>query len=205
MTTQSFLQRITASTLFALLATTANARIHENKVQVEARFLGNPNTVALPRDLTNSLISNRSIPYASVLSFFPESTEHVIYHRDLDAQPDPTNVEASARRGQFPIGWNIHVAYLRNQPILINYRRDGGTLTDEHVELILAANARGQEWLRDPDALSQPSKIGYNFALADGSVRARQAGNSLIIFLGRLDEALFAQMKIRATEETTGF
>jgi hypothetical protein len=98
-------------------------------------------------------------------------------------------------------GWKVFVFYTAGRSVLEGYQRVGEELSEFEVRAILSANQGGSTWRKTTNPGGGVNGIGHDFELEDGSLRAKQKGNWLMVFSTRLDEHVIAQQKIAKEEE----
>jgi hypothetical protein len=129
-------------------------------------------------------------PFNDARKFFPADTRPAVYWKS-----------AVAKQLSNENGWKVHVFYAGSRSILEGYHRVGEALSEFEVRALLAANQGASSWRKISSAGSDVNGIGYDFELEDGSLRAKQKGNWLMIFSTRLDEYVIAQQVIAREEQ----
>lgn len=188
-----------------LLAVSAQARVGETQDVIERRIL-QPNLGKMffkPRDRDNPAAERerqreeREQPFYAAKAFFPADTKEGVYWKS-----------ALANQLSSENGWKVHVFYLAGRSVLEAYRREGQGLNEFEVRALLAANRGASSWKRLSSEGGGVNGIGYDYELEDGSMRAKQQGNWLMIFSTRLDTYVVEQQKVakelrdRETEKT---
>jgi hypothetical protein len=128
-------------------------------------------------------------PFNEVKKFFPADSREAIYWKS-----------AVAKQLSNENGWKVFVFYAAGRSILEGYNRVGEDLSEFEVRAILAANQGGSSWRKTSGGGGESNGIGYDFELEDGSMRAKQKGNWLMVFSARLDEYVVAQQSIARDE-----
>lgn len=127
----------------------------------------------------------RDQPFNETKKFFPPDTREGIYWKSaLANQLSPDN------------GWKVHVFYMGGRSSLEAYRRVGEGLNEFEVNALLAANRGDSTWKKTSGQGGGTNGIGYDYELEDGSKRAKQKGEWLMIYLTRLDTYVVEQQKI---------
>jgi len=129
-------------------------------------------------------------PFNEARKFFPADSKAAVYWKS-----------AIAKQLSNENGWKIFVFYTAGRSVLEGYNRVGEELSEFEVRAILAANQGGSSWRKNSAAGGGVNGIGYDFELEDGSLRAKQKGNWLMIFSARLDEYVIAQQTIAKETE----
>lgn len=134
----------------------------------------------------------RDQPFHEAKKFFPAGTVEGVYWK-------------SAVNGQLSNdnGWKIHVFYAGGVSALEAYRRtgEGITLNEFEVRALLQLNRGGSSWKKVSSEGGGTNGIGYDYELEDGSMRAKQQGNWLMIFSARMDNYVVEQQKIAKAEK----
>lgn len=184
-----------AMALFVGAAPSAFARVGETQDVVERRIL-KPNlgkTFFRPKskdkDDRNAererQKEEREQPFYEVRKFFPAGTTEAVYWKSaLSTQLSSDN------------GWKVHVFYMGGRSGLEAYRRMGESLNGYEVRALLAANRGASSWKKVTVEGGGTSGIAYDFELEDGSLMAKQQGNWLMFFSGRLNTYVIEQQKI---------
>jgi hypothetical protein len=179
--------------LVAFSSQSLSARVGETQAAVEGRIL-QPNVgkhFFRSRDRENAnaererLREEREQPFNEARKFFPPDTFEGIYWK-------------SALAGQLSNdnGWKVHVFYAGGRSMLEAYRRVGeGGLNDFEVRALLAVNRGNSSWKKKAAEGGGLNGIGYDYELEDGSLRAKQQGNWLMIFTTRLDNYVIEMQK----------
>lgn len=202
-----------AAVVAAGLATKAHARIGDTEAQMDARILqpGLGKNFSWPKDMRRGELERiqREMPtgpFAYLLPGEADGWREQIFWK-------------TAVRGQMSggDGWRVHVYYLKGRSVLELYKREGAKLNEFEVNGLLAVVRGGQAWRKvegkkDPKAAGD-TVIGYDFELGDdgeGTVRAKQQGDWLMIFHKRFDDYLIerkarwdANEDLRKAEERT--
>lgn len=129
-------------------------------------------------------------PFNEARKFFPVNSRAAVYWKS-----------AVAKQLSNENGWKVYVFYAVGRSMLEAYNRVGDDLSEFEVRALLAANQGASSWRKSSNAGGGVNGIGYDFELEDGSMRAKQKGNWLIIFSARLDEYVIAQQVIAKEEE----
>ena len=132
----------------------------------------------------------RELPFAEAIHFFPSESKVMLYWKS-----------AVANQLSNDNGWKVIVYYASGRSMLESYNRVGEDLSEFEVRAILAANRGNSSWKKISNEGSDTTGIGYDYELEDGSLRAKQKGNWLVIFAARLDEYVIAQQKIAKDQE----
>lgn len=124
-------------------------------------------------------------PFHESRKFFPADTQEAIYWKSaLGNQLSSEN------------GWKVHVFYMGGRSALEAYRRVGEGLNEFEVRALLAANRGASVWRKMSGEGGGTNGISYDYELEDGSLRAKQQGNWLMIFSTRLNTYVIEQQKI---------
>jgi hypothetical protein len=175
------------------MSVSVHARVGETQDVVERRIL-QPNLGKMffkPRDRDTPAAERerqreeREQPFHAVKTFFPADTKEGIYWKS-----------ALANQLSNENGWKVHVFYLGGRSVLEAYRREGQGLNEFEVRALLAANRGASSWKRVSSEGGGVNGIGYEYELEDGSLRAKQQGNWLMIFSTRLDTYVVEQQKV---------
>ena len=129
-------------------------------------------------------------PFGEARKFFPAEAREGTYWKS-----------AVARQLSNDNGWKIHVYYVGGRSALEAYQRVGEELSDFEVRALLAANRGNSSWNKNSSKGGDVNGIGYDYELEDGSLRAKQKGNWLMLFTVRLDDHVIALQKIAKEEE----
>lgn len=170
------------------------ARVGETQADVERRIL-QPNLGKVyfrvkdkdkdSRDAERERLKDeREQPFHDVEKFFPSDTRPAVYWKS-----------AVANQLSSDNGWKVHVFYVAGRSALEAYRRVGDSLNEFEVRALLAANRGGSSWKKMSNDGGGTNGIGYDYELEDGSMRAKQQGNWLMIFSTRLDNYVVEQQK----------
>lgn len=122
---------------------------------------------------------------------------------------------ASTKQLDTENGWAVHVFYWKNRSVLEAYERKGETLNEFEIKGILLLNRGNSNWTEKnavsisrkntpatdiadddnppPNTGTQPSFLGYDYELADRSLRVKVKGNWLYIYSSRFDTYLWNQ------------
>ncbi len=144
-------------------------------------------------------------PFREIRPFLPKSLVEVTYLKS-DAPINPT-----APKTDVPLPpivnllnpetcWHQHVLYSSGRSVIEAYVRVGVALSEFEVNGVLALNKGGSVW-KKVDNGSVESGIGTEYILDDGSIRAKQDGNALLIFATKVDDYILEQQKGAATVE----
>ena len=179
----------------ALLFVPAQARLGETKEEFEHRLLQPFVGKFIPRDKNADPAQEaellRQQPFNDLRVFFPSEIKERKYWKS-----------AVAKQLSNDSGWRVHVFYLENRSVMEAYQRVGDSLSEFEIQNILKANQGGSGWNKtSPESMEgQASAIGYDYQLADGSLRAKVQGNWLMVFTTALDSMIVRQR--RSAEET---
>ena len=194
--------RVVATLLAAIissgLAPAALARVGETRDVIERRIM-QPNLGKAffrskdkdkdgreARDAERErLKEEREQPFNDARKFFPPDTGEGVYWK-------------SALAGQLSNdnGWKVHVFYMGGRSALEAYHRVGENLNEFEVRALLAANRGSSSWKKISSEGGGTDGIGYDYELEDGSMRAKQKGDWLMIYSTRLDNYIIEQQKI---------
>jgi hypothetical protein len=187
-----------ASVVSTCLAPNAIARIGETQDVIERRILqpnlGKAFFRAKDKDRDSrdareaereKLKEEREQPFNDAKKFFPADTREGVYWK-------------SALAGQMSNdnGWKVHAFYMGGRSSLEAYHRMGENLNEFEVRALLAANRGASSWRKVSQEGGGTDGIGYDYELEDGSMRAKQKGDWLMIFSTRLDNYVIEQQKI---------
>lgn len=196
---------ILALSIVGAPGTLLEARIGESRTQLDNRLLLSGLAIPYPEERVESKISAREMPYSNLVEFFPEGIENAVYFKKTGGEKPileeialPSGYESRGREF-FPDGWDLHVGYLRGVSVFEAYRRNGPGLHTVEVEALLALN--GDDWQPARGSSDTPSAFGYDYENGDGSVRARHRGNTLLIFMTKMDEAVQSRISLAKEEE----
>jgi hypothetical protein len=169
-----------------------SARVGETQDAVERRLL-QPNLGKLffrpkasgdQRDERERQREEKDQPFNDARKFFPADTREGIYWKSaLSTQLSNDN------------GWKVHVFYAGGRSMLEAYRRVGEPLNEFEVRALLAVNRGASSWKKVVSEGGGVNGIGHDFELEDGSLRAKQKGDWLMIFSSRLDAYVVEQQK----------
>lgn len=184
--------------LCAVVSTCAQARVGEPQAAIERRLLApgvgklltlgeidgprgprtaNPGPGQRPEASEASRRRPSEPPHRRFERLFPAGARERAYWKT-----------ALARQMSVDDGWQVHVVYLGDRSTLEAYQRVGEALNEFEVMALLAVNRGGSSWRKVEKEASAKSALGYAYELEDGTLRARQQGNWLLIFSNRLDE-----------------
>jgi len=90
-------------------------------------------------------------------------------------------------------GWKIDVMYVGGHSSLEAYGRVGDSLSEFEVRGILSINKGASSWKKSSVDGGGVNGIGYDYELEDGSLRAKQQGNWIIVFSTKLDGYVIQQ------------
>lgn len=197
-TPQSLRRSLFVLVLGALPVATLSARVGETQDAVERRLLQpslgrlffqskEKETPAMERARLKELNEQ---PFNEARKFFPAESKVAVYWKS-----------AIAKQLSNDNGWKIFVFYTAGRSVLEGYNRVGEDLSEFEVRAILAANQGGSSWRKTSGPGGGVNGIGYDFELEDGSLRAKQKGNWLMIFSARLDEYVIAQQTLAKETE----
>jgi hypothetical protein len=187
-----------AATLLAVvslssLAPAAFARVGETQDVIERRLL-QPNLGKMyfrtkdkegPNAERDRQKEEREQPFGEARKFFPVDTREGVYWKS-----------ALANQLSSENGWKVYVFYMGGRSSLEAYRRVGEGLNEFEVRALLAANRGASSWKKISGEGGGTKGIGFDYELEDGSLRARQKGDWLMIFSTRLDMYVIEQQKI---------
>jgi len=131
------------------------------------------------------LKDERELPFYDAEKFFPSDARAAVYWKS-----------AVANQLSNDNGWMMHVFYVGGRSALEAYRRVGDSLNEFEVRALLAANRGTSSWRKMSNDGGGTSGIGYDYELEDGSMRAKQQGDWLMIFSTRFDIYVVAQQKV---------
>lgn len=171
------------------------ARVGETQDGVERRIL-QPNvgktyfkSKANPKDREGRdeerarLREEKEQPFNTVKDFFPANSEGVYLKSAVSGQLNSENA------------WKIHVFYVGGRSALEAYKRVGEPLNEFEVRALLSVNRGSSSWKKSSSDGGGTDGIGYDYELEDGSLRARQQGNWLMIYTVKLDLYVIEQQK----------
>lgn len=175
--------------MFIAFSQPAPARVGETREVIERRIL-QPNLGKFhfrPKNLDEREREReeREQPFNLTRKFFPAETSEGVYWKS-----------ALANQLSSENGWKVHVFYAGGRSILEAYRRVGEALNEFEVRALLAVNRGGSSWRKISSEGGGTNGIGYDYELEDGSLRAKQQGNWLLVFSTRLDAYVAEQQKI---------
>ena len=180
-------------TTFCCLTPQAVARLGETRDAIERRIL-QPNLGKMffrskeketPQAERERQREEKDQPFSDARKFFPADTQEAIYWKSaLGNQLSSEN------------GWKVHVFYMGGRSALEAYRRTGEGLNEFEVRALLAANRGASVWRKMSGEGGGTNGIAYDYELEDGSMRAKQQGNWLMIFSTRLNNYVIEQQKI---------
>jgi hypothetical protein len=170
-----------------------SARVGETQGDVERRILQpnlgkmffRPKAASDPREERERQREEREQPFNDARKFFPADTREGIYWKS-----------AMASQLSNDNGWKVHVFYAGGRSMLEAYRRVGEGLNEFEVRALLSVNRGNSSWKKVTSDGGGVNGIGHDFELEDGSMRAKQSGNWLMIFSTRLDTYVVEQQKI---------
>ncbi len=146
-----------------------------------------------PREENERLKEEQAQPFYNAKKFFPTDTKEGMYWKSaIGNQLSSEN------------GWKVHVFYVAGRSSLEAYHRVGDSLNEFEVRALLAVNRGSSSWKKvsgttvggdDKSTDGGTDGIGYNYELEDGSMRAKQKGDWLMIFSTRLDKYVIEQQK----------
>ena len=197
-TPQSLRQVISLLFLGALPLASLSARVGETQDAVERRLL-QPSLGRVffqPKEKDSKEAERvraketKEQPFNDAKKFFPADSRGATYWKS-----------AVARQLSNDNGWKVFVFYAGGRSMLEAYNRVGEELSEFEVRALLAANQGASSWRKTTSEGGGINGIGYDYELEDGSLRAKQKGNWLMIFAARLDDYVIAQQKIAKEEE----
>jgi len=167
------------------------ARVGEPKDDLERRLLRPFVGKFIPREKNPDAAKEAEIlrqqPFNEARSHFPPGIRERKYWKS--AVPNMLSNEN---------GWRIHVFFNDNVSVLEAYQRVGDALNEFEIQNILRANQGASEWRRiDPDSLeAKASAIGCTHQSADGTLRAKVAGDWLMVYSTALDSYVKEQLRL---------
>lgn len=180
--------------LFAFVSLIAclpgSARVGETQEEFERRLFQPSVGKFIPRDKNPDPIKEeemlRQQPFNAVRVYFPVEVRERKYWKS--AVPNVLSNDD---------GWRVHVFFQDNRSVLEAYQRVGDVLSAFEIQNILQANRGASEWRKvEPGSLEAlASAIGSDYELADGSLRARIAGNWLMVFSVTFDKHVKEQVR----------
>lgn len=179
--------------LSAVAAPSVFARVGETQDVVERRILQpnlgkkyfKPKDSNDPREERERQKEEREQPFNEARKFFPADSRESIYWKS-----------AVANQLSSDNGWKVHVFYAGGRSMLEAYRRMGEGLNEFEVRALLAVNRGNSSWKKVTGEGGGTNGIGYDYELEDGSMRAKQKGEWLMIFSTRLDTYVIEQQKV---------
>ncbi|MFA6960238.1 MAG: hypothetical protein WC205_05775 [Opitutaceae bacterium] len=178
--------------LGSIMTLSLHARVGETQGVVEGRLL-RPNLGKTffkqkekegPATERERLKEEREQPFNDAKKFFPADTDERIYWKS-----------ALANQLSSDNGWKVHVFYVAGRSVLEGYRRVGEGLNEFEVRALLTANRGASSWKKNSSEGGGTKGIGYDYELEDGSLRAKQQGNWLMVFSAKLDAYVVDQQK----------
>ncbi|CAM2810109.1 hypothetical protein RAHE111665_02195 [Rariglobus hedericola] len=127
----------------------------------------------------------RDQPFNETKKFYPPDTAEGVYWKS-----------ALANQLSSENGWKVHVFYAGGRSMAEAYQRVGESLNEFEVRALLSANRGASSWKKLSSEGGGTNGIGYDYELEDGSMRAKQKGNWLMIFSTRLDNYVVEQQKV---------
>jgi len=179
---------------FASFVSGLHARVGETQDAVERRLL-QPNLGKVyfrakekdvnPRELERQQArEEKDQPFHDSRPYFPSDTREGIYWKS-----------AVANQMSSDSGWKVHVFYAGGRSMLEAYKRVGDSLNEFEIRALLSANRGASSWKKVSGDGGGTNGIGYDYELEDGSLRAKQQGNWLMIFSTKLDNYVVDQQK----------
>lgn len=179
-----------------LIALPASARLGESQDDFDRRIL-QPDVgrfVAKRKnpDPAREEEIQRQQPFFPLNEFFPEGTRERRYWKS-----------AVAKMLHNENGWRIHVFFHDNRSILEAYERAGDTLNEFEIQNILQANRGTSEWnqLYSETGPSLDAPFGCDYALADGTLKARVIGNWVMIYSTQLETHVKNRLRVLRESE----
>ena len=183
-------RRLAAVLAFGVLISPCalHARIGETQDVLEKRIL-RPGLGKLYPKTTDSSKDNKDgrpkkkeeDPLKDARGFLPDGSE-VLYWKS-----------AVANQLSNDTGWKIDVLYIGGHSSLEAYKRVGDALSEFEVRGLLSVNKGSSSWKKSSNDGGGVNGIGYDYELEDGSLRAKQQDNWLIIFSAKLDGYVIQQ------------
>ncbi len=121
-------------------------------------------------------------PLKDIRTLMPSDTREMVYWKS-----------AVANQLSNETGWKIEVWFVGGRSALEAYRRVGDSLSEFEVRGILGLNKGNSSWRRNSNDGGGVNGIGYDYELEDGSLRAKQQDNWLIVFSTKLDNYMMQQ------------
>jgi hypothetical protein len=167
------------------------ARVGETQDVIERRML-QPNLGKVffrskdkdAKEEKERLKEEREQIFNDAQKFFPDDTRESVYWKS-----------ALANKMSSENGWKVHVFYMGGRSSLEAYRRVGESLNEFEVRALLAVNRGNSVWKKVDQKGGGINGIGSDYELEDGSMRAKQKGDWLMIFSARLDTYVIEQQK----------
>lgn len=194
--TPVFVRGAVVLSLFAAVSVQSlSARVGETQADVERRIL-QPNLGKLyfrtkDKEKDNGQAERerpreeKDLPFNEAKKYFPADVREGVYWKS-----------AVANQLSSENGWKVHVFYAGGRSALEAYRRMGESLNEFEVRALLSANRGASSWRKMSNEGGGTNGIGYDYELEDGSMRAKQQGNWLMVFSTRLDNYVVEQQKI---------
>jgi hypothetical protein len=174
-----------------LAALQASARVGETQDEFEHRILQPFVGKFMPKDKNADPVKEEELvrqqPFNDIREHFPEGVRERKYWKS--AVPNMLSNEN---------GWRVHVFFQDNRSVLEAYQRVGDSLSQFEIENLLRANQGTSEWRKiDPESdEAKASSIGCDYALADGTKRARVIGSWIMVFSTKLDAYVKDQFRL---------
>lgn len=128
-------------------------------------------------------------PLKDVRAFLPADIHEMFYWKS-----------AIASQLSNDTGWKVDVLYISGRSVLEIYKRVGDSLNTFEVKGILNANRGNSSWKKVTNEGGGTNGIGYDYELEDGSLRASQQDNWIMVFSVRLDNYVMQQQLIAKAE-----
>ncbi len=165
-----------------------HARIGETQDVLEKRILRPGLGKLYPRVADSSRDKPKKKeedPLKDVRTFLPtDSATEILYWKS-----------AVANQLSNETGWKIDVLYVGGHSSLEAYRRVGDALSEFEVRGLLSVNKGASSWKKNSNDGGGVNGMGYDYELEDGSLRAKQQDNWLIIFSTKLDNHVQQQQR----------
>lgn len=172
------------------------ARIGETQADFDRRILQPDVGKLTPKRKSSDAAKEEQLlrqqPFFSTREHFPPGIRERLYWKS--AVPRMLSNEN---------GWRVHVFFLETRSVLEAYLRVGDTLNEFEVQNILRANQGASAWREvDPESdEAAAAPLGASFALVDGTLKARVAGNWLMIYSSKLEVYVKEQLRVLREKE----
>jgi hypothetical protein len=184
-------RRLAAALAFGVLIfpCALHARIGETQDVLEKRILRPGLGKLYPRMTDASKDKDRDRPrkkeedpLKDVRAFLPSEATQGLYWKS-----------AVANQLSNETGWKIDIVYVGGRSALEVYKRVGDALSEFEVRGLLSVNKGGSSWKKSASDGGGVKGIGYDYELEDGSMRAKQQPDCLIVFSTKLDNYVMQQ------------